>query len=151
MSIRKHDTDPSVPAFDECEWQAQERARQIERGGAGIAGSEEALVSRYRTVSRALREPPMTPLPPDFAASIARRVETARTANEERLERLLSEALVAALGLSGGVVSVLHGREWLHAIGNAMPGGDSSWLVLAVACVGLHWIIERWHGQRATR
>lgn len=149
MNIRKHHTAPSVPAVDEREWQAQERALQAERDGGASAGSDDALVARYRAVSRALREAPMPAPPPDFAASVARHVEAVRVGNEERLERVLSQVLVAALGLSAGVVSVLYGREWLRAIGSALPGGSPSWVVLAVACIGAHWAIERWRGQRA--
>ena len=148
MNIRKQHTDRSVPSVDEREWQAQECARLAEREGIAAAG-DDALAARYRAVSRALRQPPMAMPPADFAASVAHHVEAVRAGSEERLERVLTQVLVAVLGLSAGVVSVLYGRDWLQAIGSVMPSGSPSWVVLAVACVGVHWAIEHWRGQRA--
>lgn len=156
MNTSNHDPgkrrrDPRAPvldlAFDEREWQAQERARLAARAGTAPA-ADDALAARYRQLSDTLRESASAP-PADFAASVARHVLAERAAGEERVERWLAQALVAVLGLSGGVVSVLYGRDWLAAIGNALPSGSLSWLVLAAACAGMHWCIERWRGHRA--
>ena len=143
MTIRKHPTDQPHPAFDEHEWQAQERAMQDARNSVATTGND-ALAARYRAVSQALRQPPMAAIPMDFAARVARRAATMSEAADERFERVLVQVLLALLGLSVGVISVLYGSQWLHAIGQAMPSGSGAWMGLLVACGGLHWMLERW-------
>ena len=148
MTIRKQPTDQPQPAFDEHEWQAQERAMHDVRNGVATAGND-ALAARYRVVSQALRQPPMPAIPTDFAARVARQAATASAAADERFERVLVQVLVALLGLSAGVLSVLYGSQWLHAIGRAVPSGSGSWMGLLVACGGLHGVLERWRRHRA--
>lgn len=147
MTISEHPTDLPMSAADEHEWQAQERAMHDARNSLATTGND-ALAARYRAVSQALRQPPMAAIPMDFAARVARRAATMSEAADERFERVLVQVLVALLGLSVGVISVLYGSQWPHAIGQAVPGGAGSWMGLLVACGGLHWILERWrrHG-----
>lgn len=154
MNIRKHRTDHPGRAvdefaFDEHEWQAQERALLAERNGSTTIGGDDALTAPYRAVSRALRQPPMGALPLDFAANVARQAVAARTAGEERFERVLTQALIALLGLSAGVVSVLYGPQWLRAIGSAVPSGTGPWVGVVAACAGMHWLLGRWQEHHA--
>lgn len=149
MSIRKHSPDLPESVFDEREWQAQERAVQAERLGVP-AGDDDPLAARYRSVSRALRRPLADAPPADFAASVVRQVATRDAAAEGRLERISLQVLTALLGLSGGVTSVLYGREWGQAIIRAMPEGSMQWTALVAACAGLHWAMERWRIRRRT-
>lgn len=143
---RNHD------AIDEREWQAQERALQAERSGVD-AGSDEPLVARYRALARALQRPLPDALPADFAADIARKVArplAADDATDSALERVLTQGLIAALGLSGGVVAVLYGRDWLASIADALPSGAGGQWALAIAlCMGASWALEQWRRQRA--
>ncbi len=147
MTIRKHPTDQPDPAFDEHEWQAQERAMQDARNSSATAGND-ALAARYRAVSQALRQPPMVPIPMDFAARVARQAATMSAAADERFERVLVQLLIALLGLSVAVISVLYGSQWPHAFGQGVPSGSGPWIGLLLACGGLHWLLERWrrHG-----
>ena len=149
MTIRKHPTDQPQPAFDEHEWQAQERAMQDVRNSAPTTG-DDALSARYRAVSQALRQPPMAAIPMDFAARVAQRAAVAGEAADGRFERVLMQVLVALLGVSVGVIGVLYGSSWLHAIGKVVPSGSGPWIGLLVACGGLHWTLERWQRHRAS-
>ena len=141
-----HDHD----AIDEREWQAQERALQAERNGSG-PGIDDPVVARYRVLARALRQP-LTDVPPaDFAAIVARQVapQAAAEAVDSALERVLTQGLIAALGLSGGVVAVLYGRDWLASIADALPTGAGRQWTLAIAlCMGASWALEQWRRQR---
>ena len=148
MSIRKHPIDQPQPTFDEHEWQAQERAMQDVRNSVVTTGHD-ALSARYRAVSQALRRPPMAAIPMDFAVRVARQAATMSAAADERFERVLVQVLVALLGLSVGVISVLYGSQWPHAIGQAIPNGSGSWTGLLVACGGLHWMLEHWRRHSA--
>lgn len=148
MTIRKHPTDQPQPAFDEHEWQAQERAMQDVRNSVPTTGND-ALSARYRAVILALRQPPMAAIPMDFAARTARQVGAMSAAANERFERVLMQVLVALLGLSVGVISVLYGSQWPHAISQAVPSGSGSWIGLLVACGGLHCMLERWRRHNA--
>lgn len=135
---------------DEREWQAQERAMRAERSAASL-DDDDMLAASYLGVSRALREPPMVPLPMAFAADVARHVQATQEANAERFERILTHALVAALGVSAGVICVIHGAQWLPALEKAMPNGGGTWLSLVAACAGMHWTMERWQARHAVR
>ena len=149
MTIRKPSTDQPQPAFDEHEWQAQERAMQDERSGAVTAGND-ALAARYRALSRALRQPSMPAIPMDFAARVAQQAAVARETADGRFERVLMQVLIALLGASVGVIGGLYGSSWLHAIGKVLPSGSGPWIGLLEACGGLHWTLERWQRHRAS-
>jgi len=137
-------------AFDEREWQAQERAMRAERNAAPL-GDDDALAASYLGISRALREPPMTPLPMDFAADVARRAQAVQDADTERFERILTHALIAVLGVSAGVLCVIHGAQWLPALESAIPNGGGTWLALVAACAGMHWAMEHWRARHTVR
>jgi hypothetical protein len=151
MNTRKLNHDPVEPLFDEREWQAQERAAFAERNGATAAESDDPLVARYRSVSRALRQPLADHPPADFAANIAHQVAVTQEAAEGKLERLLLQVLTALLGLSGGVACMLYGREWVQAITRAMPEGALQWMVMVTACAGTYWALEQWRARRVAR
>ena len=93
----------------------------------------------------------MASLPLDFAADVARHVQAAQDADVERFERILMQALIAVLGVSAGVICVIHGAQWLPAIEHAMPAGGGTWLSLVAACAGMHWTMERWRERHAVR
>jgi hypothetical protein len=140
-------------AIEEREWQAQERALQAERNGAG-PGVDDPLVARYRVLARALRQPLVDAPPADFAAAVARQVAplAAAEAADSVLERVLMQGLIAALGLSGGVVAMLYGRDWLASIAAALPNGAGGQWTWAIAlCMGASWVLEQWRRQRAHR
>ena len=154
MNHRNHQTGPSADTgaqqgFDEREWQAQERAMRDGRDTAADDG--DALTARYRMIDQALRDPPLTPLPLDFAASVARQARNAHKAGEERFERILSHVLIAALGVSAVVICVIHGAQWWPAIAASVPSGSGSWLPLIALCIGTHWMLERWRERRTSR
>lgn len=149
MTIRKHPTDQPPPAFDEHEWQVQERAMLDARNSVATTGND-ALAARYRAVSQALRQPPMAAIPVDFAARVARQAATRSEAADDRFERVLLQVLVALLGLSVGVISVLYGSQWPHAISQGVPSGSGSWMGLLIACGALHWMLERWRRHGAS-
>ena len=136
MSIHKHPTEPSPPSLDEQEWQAQERALRDERDAA------------FSALRQALRQPPIPAIPMDFAARVARRADAAREAADSRFERVLLQVLIAVLGVSAGVISVLYGAQWLQAVSEFGAGGAGAWMALAVGCGGVHWMLERWLRQR---
>ncbi|HEY9182280.1 MAG TPA: hypothetical protein VIQ99_03710 [Gammaproteobacteria bacterium] len=86
------------------EWDAQERAVRAERLAARVG--HDAAIAQYRLIDRVLRNPPLSPLPRDFAAQVAARVEQNARAGSERLEVWLGRALVALL-VSAGTAAVL--------------------------------------------
>jgi hypothetical protein len=138
---------------DEREWQAQERAMRAERSPTqrDADNADNAQAASYRAIDRALRVPPLSPLPPDFAADVARCAQAAHDAGADRVERILTHALIALLGLSVGVISVIYGAQWLPALETAMPDSGGAWLSLVAACAGMHWTMERWRAGHAVR
>ena len=131
-------------SFDSREWQLQERAWREERDGA--ATSDDPALAEYRRVARALREPMPDALPPDFAARVAARAE-ARRRTASRVEDVLTQALLAALGIAGGVVAVRSGGTWLHEATARLPVQDLGlglqWGLAILACLGLSWGMEQ--------
>jgi len=154
MSIHRfepHEPQPVEPkAFDEREWQLQERALHDERTSA-VASDDPALAG-YRQVARALRAPLPDALPDDFAARVAARVEARRRAGS-RVEDVLTQGLLAALGLAGGVVAVRYGADWLRDATALLPRQHLDlglqWGLAILACLGLSWSMEHLR-RRAT-
>ena len=136
---------------DEREWQAQERAMRAGRRAPSLDDDDDVQAASYRAIGRALRAPPMAPLPAHFAADVARCAQAAHDAGAERVERILTHALIAMLGLSAGVICMIYGAQWLPAFETAMPDGGGAWLALVAACAGMHWTMERWQARRAVR
>jgi hypothetical protein len=134
---------------DEREWRAQERAIAEERRGEDPAALD-ARVAQYRLIARALRHPPLDPVPFDFAARLAAGVGAPPRSAEERFERLLLRGLLALLALSGTAVTALYGADWISAAAVALPqelvataATATNWSVALLACVGLSWALER--------
>ena len=131
--------------LDEHEWQAQERAMREER--AGVAASDDPTLAHYRQVARALRRPPASAPPPDFARRVAASVAAAHAPPDMRLEMLLLRALSGLLGVSAIVAAVLYGGQWRHAFAALLPslvtGTALNWALALAACLGLSWSFGR--------
>ena len=129
--------------IDEREWQLQERALFEERSGA--APVDDADLAGYRQVARALRAPMPPALPADFAARVAAQAH-ARAQAGSRVEHLLTQALLAVLGIAGGVVVVQSGGTWWHEATARLPQQDVGlglqWGLAIAACLGLSWAME---------
>jgi hypothetical protein len=130
---------------EQREWEAQEDALRAERVRAN--GSGDAAVAQYRLVARALRAPALDPLPRDFAAETAARVE--RLASEH-VEVWLERALVALLLLAGIGAMFFYRDEPLVSFSlslpeRAEPGIQAvlSWSVAIAACVGVSSMLAR--------
>lgn len=134
----------------EREWQAQEAAAWQERLGLDAVDGD-SRVQRYRALARLLRRPLADALPDDFARRLAQRVAAdagPHTGPDLRFERGMTGALIAAFALAGGIVVALYGREWLPSVVAVWPAADagaSRCLLALGACVGVSWLLERWH------
>ncbi|MEG3790737.1 hypothetical protein V1318_11475 [Lysobacter sp. CCNWLW3] len=132
------------PQREAQEWLAQERALREERAGLPIEAGD-ARVAQYRLLVRALRAPAMEPLPADFAAQVARRVE-ASAALGDRLEQWLLNGLMLALLAVVVYVVANYGGGWWDAIAAPlarMPAGLDAWLPVLGLCAGGTWLWER--------
>lgn len=132
-----------TPIVDERAWQMQEQALRA----AHVRRDEpDAAALADRRLLRALREPPLSPLPADFAAGVARLAAPAaatRTA-DTRLERLLGAVLGIALGAAALTQGLEQGAEWLRILAeqaSPLPPGTLRLGVALVACVGCSWLI----------
>jgi hypothetical protein len=124
--------------LDEREWALQENARRAE--GDGAAPDRGAAVNRYRLVARALREPPLAPIPRGFAAAVAASA-VAPVAPSDRLEAWLQHALLGLLAIvAAGAVAAVGGPVLvtLAAAGRAGVG----WGVAAGACVAASFALD---------
>ena len=127
---------------EEREWQAQERALQDERNGAGPG--DDPLQAHYRLVAHALRQPLPHALPDDFVARVATqaRQQAAHVPPDLRIEQRLVRALIAVLALSAAVVVAWYGPQWWQAITVLLPGAALNWTLALMACVGLSWSFD---------
>lgn len=98
------------------------RATGASATGAGSTGmrateasatESTSTLAQYRLIARALRNPPIDPLPQDFAASTAAQVEHLAAPVNDRLEMWLQRLLLAILLLVGLVMVVRIGHEWI--------------------------------------
>ena len=127
---------------DEREWQAQERALQNERSGTDTA-ADDALVARYRTIARALRQPPPGALPSNFAYEVARlaAMQPQPAEVDSAVEQWLMRALIGAMALAGAAVAALYGGQWLQATGSLLTEtggvGIGGWIVTLAACFAI--------------
>jgi hypothetical protein len=132
---------------DEREWQAQERALHNERTGTDAA-ADDALVARYRTVARALRQPPPEGLPSNFAYEVARlaAVQPPPAEVDSAVEQWLIRALVGALVLAGAVVAAIYGGQWLQATGSLLAEtggvGVGGWIVTLAVCFAITYGVD---------
>ena len=123
------------------EWEAQERAVADERSGAPSTGDRN--VDAYRLVARALRAPPLAPLPSDFAARTAARARALHAGNE-RVEVWLERGLLALLLLAGAAALFTYNRDWLRELDLSVPEGAAmgirivaGWAIAVAACLGI--------------
>jgi hypothetical protein len=133
--------DPIEPIND-AEWQLQEQAR-LKRPAAEGSGDE---LDAYRAIDHALRTPPASALPADFAASMARMAAQQRVVRDDGFERNLIRILVAVLGISGGVALAITAGELLPAVAASVIelGGETlNWSGAALGCIGLSWLCSR--------
>jgi hypothetical protein len=133
MSTRDFDTE-----LEQSEWEAQERALREERASARAGGA--AGVAQYRLIARALRHPPLSAVPSDFAARVAAEARAA----SELVEVWLERALLALLLVAGGVALAVYNGEWLQTLSFSVPERAAlsiqtlaSWSVAIAACVGI--------------
>jgi len=126
------------------EWEAQERAVRAERLGARVG--QDSAVAQYRLIDRALRSPPLTPLPRNFAAEVAARVELKARAGNERLEVWLGRGLVALLVLAGTAAVLVFFGDALRDLAENVTVPEATafrvqtlagWAAAIAACVGV--------------
>jgi hypothetical protein len=130
--------------FDEREqreWQAQERALRAERAGKRSQG--DPTVAQYRLIARALRDPPLDPIPIDFAVRTAARVAGAQSLGEQ-VDVWLGRALLALLLVAGVAAVYLYNGDSLREFSLSMPERTAlgmqtlaSWGMAIAACVAL--------------
>ena len=136
---------------DEREWQAQERAMQVERNGQDVADVDN-LAASYVSIAKALRQPLVSGLPSDFANRTAARVaEQLRTMPvDSGLERWLLNALAVVMALSGLLVLLLYRDNWLAPL-TVMLGQvgslDSPGLLVMALCLAVSWLAEQLRRQ----
>jgi len=124
---------------EQREWEAQESALRAERlGGRGSGAAAE-----YRLIARALRTPPLDPLPSDFAARTAARALRDQRIVNETVEVWLERGLMALLLIAGGAALLAH-RDSLPELSFSVPAGAAvgiqsvlGWSLAVAACVGL--------------
>jgi len=127
---------------EQREWRAQESAVRAERSGARAGGDPD--VAQYRLIARALRNPPLDPLPSDFAVRVAARVGRESPSANESVEVWLERALVALLLLAGGAALFVYNGEALREMSFSLPERTAlgmqtiaSWSIAIAACVGI--------------
>ena len=144
--------DPRLPAPDEQEWSAQERALAEERAGLPL-GDGDASVRTYRLMAHLLAQPIEEQLPDGFARRVARQVAPAASPLDTRLERGLLGLLVAAMAVAGLVVVAIYGAGWLPALDQGVVGAllAKPWAWALAACLGLSRLSRHWlhHDQPA--
>ncbi len=129
---------------DEYEWQAQESALDGERRQRERSG-DDPLVVRDRVIAAALAQAPAQQLPADFAAQVARKVQSL-VELDTRFEQRVQTLLLAALALGVATVAVIYGAEWVQSGTRLMSGGANGslhWLVAGSTCIGLSWLFAR--------
>jgi hypothetical protein len=126
---------------DQREWQAQERALRAERADERLQG--DPTVAQYRLVARALRDPPLDPIPSDFAVRTAARVAGAQSLSEQ-VDVWLGRALLTLLLLAGVAAVYLYNGDSLREFSLSVPERAAfriqtlaSWGMAIAACVAL--------------
>lgn len=133
---------------EDREWQAQERAVQIERDGLDMADAD-GLSASYLGIARALRQPLDAALPRDFAARMAALAGSRGqpVEIESRFEQTMLVALAVAMGIAALVALLVYGSsDWfapltdsLHRIGRP----PLTWPLAVAACLSLSWFAQR--------
>jgi hypothetical protein len=129
---------------EQSEWEAQEAARWAERTGGRSSG---ARAAEYRLIARALRMPPVNPLPSDFAARTATRALREQRIASEAVEVWLERALVALLVVAGAAALLAY-RDSLPELSFSVPAGAAGgiqsvlgWALAVAACIGLSSVV----------
>jgi len=124
---------------EQREWDVQERALRAERAGEPST----AGVAEYRLIARALRTPPLDPLPSDFAARTAALALREQRIANETVEIWLERGLVALLLLAGAAALLVY-RDSLPELSFSVPAGATvgiqsvvGWSFAVAACIGL--------------
>ena len=125
-------------------WRAQERAFDEEKSGVSPAdcGGE---VAKYRLIARVLRTPRIDPLPEDFAARAAARIEAATVAIEDLLEIWLLRVLFAFLVAGGAVIGgkgLTSAYSRVSSLEYSGVGMGAGWILVIAACVGLSLALD---------
>ena len=132
---------------DEREWQAQERAKQLERDGLECPDADN-LTAGYLSIARALRQPIDVGLPSDFAERIDRLVaaQARPAAGETRFELGMLVALALAMGIAALVVMLLYGSNWMAPVADALghvARPTLRWSVAVLLCLAISWLAEQ--------
>lgn len=133
---------------EDREWQAQERAMQIERDGLDMTGAD-ALSARYLVIARALRQPLDAALPPDFAdrmaALVASRGQPVEV--ESRFEQAMLVALAVVMGIAALVALLVYGSsDWVAPLTDSLGRVGRpplTWPLTIAACLSLSWFAQR--------
>lgn len=142
MNIDPNDMTGPDAGRHEAEWQAQEQALRDERRGLPLS-TQDARLAEYRLISRALRHPPLDPVPFDFARAVAARA-SATVDTDDGMERLLLRVLSLAMAVAGAVVAAIYGAQWGPAVAGALPlpaGELLRWGLVLAACAGMTWML----------
>lgn len=131
---------------EDREWEAQELALREEQLGTE-PDTGDARVNQYRLLVRALRNPPLDPMPHDFAAQTAARAER-RGVEDDRLEVWLQSALLGLLAAAGIWTIAQSGGQSVQALALVIPESAahpvSSWGAAILVCVALSSLLEHW-------
>ncbi|HJR68922.1 MAG TPA: hypothetical protein VKA43_02685, partial [Gammaproteobacteria bacterium] len=111
-------TERDLDEREQREWQVQERALRAERAGERSQG--DPAVAQYRLIARALRDPPLAPLPSDFAVRTAARVAGAQSLSEQ-VDVWLGRALLALLLLAGVAAVLIYNGDSLREFSLSVP------------------------------
>lgn len=124
------------------EWHAQEQALQRERAGDAHDDRDSARVRSYRVVTHALKQPPADLLPGNFAERVAALAER-ETTTASRLEDGLLATFMTSLVCGLIVLTMLDGKDWLHAIANVQLFANP-WVYALLGCLamsqGIAWL-----------
>ena len=134
---------PNGAGIDPREWEAQERALRAERLKLD-AGPGDARTAQYRLIARALRPPPVSPMPPDFAAQVAARVAGAPRV-DERVEAWLQRLLSGLLAIVAAGALAMYGPQWMPAFTGLLPdgaGAATGWAGAVALCAAMTWGLQ---------
>ena len=134
---------PNGAGIDPREWEAQERALRAERLKLD-AGQGDARTAQYRMIARALRQPPVSPMPADFAAQVAARVAGAPRV-DERVEAWLQRILSGLLAIVAAGALAMYGPQWMPAFTGLLPDGAGAvtgWAGAVALCAAMTWGLQ---------
>lgn len=132
---------------EDREWQAQERAMQIERDGRDMTEAD-GLSASYMGIARALREPLVAALPVDFAERMGALVANRRqpVEIESRFEQALLVTLGLIMGLSALVALLVYGSgDWVGPLTDSFRRLGRpllTWPLAVAACLSLSWFAQ---------